>query len=211
MNTLSILITIIIITAVGMTGYMFYLIFFKYEPKYKSKIINFDTKHTNGRFLGNYKDLEWGAGGRGKLTFTPTDVDFEKLDLKKIKLKDEEILFNPGRLVSIPRGPLSKDFDILFKLPEEVGDIPEALADTPVGLALKWLVVNQQFVEKRIDILKDAVNNRDELLKEVGDAEMTAEFVSRQKAYVKDLAEMMLDTKQQSKKTDTLNLTKTGT
>lgn len=211
MELLSILVTIIFIACVAMGIYMFYLIFYKIELKNKSKIINFDVKHSNGRFIGNYKDLLWGAGGRGKLTFSPSDVDFDKLKSKKLKLKDEEILFNPGRLVAVPKGLLSKDFDIYFKLFEDEKDIPEALADTPMGLALKWLVTNQKFVEKRIEILRGAVNNRDELLKEIGDAEMTSEYLARSKAYFKDLTEMMLDAKQQTKKGDSTDLLrKTG-
>jgi len=58
------------------------------------------------------------------------------------------------------------------------------------------------------DILKGKITNRDELLSEVGDAEMTEELISKFKGYVNDLADMSLkmkDSKSPTSFTPTVN------
>lgn len=191
---------VIFILAAVVFVWLLTLLFHEHDKERRPIIINFDSKNAHGRFLGTRKDVVWGAGGRGELTYEPKDVDLQKLKKQKAELKDEKVIIAPHKFIALPEGTLSRDCAVIINLPSNPEQLDESLKHTPLGLALSFLTVQQDFVKKRVELLQDKIKNRDELLDEVGDAEMSEELIARIKGFNKDLAEMVLDMKESSRK-----------
>lgn len=192
----AIILAIIIIAAAGGIVWLLILLFQEHDRERKPIVINFNAKNANGRFIGTLRDMEWGAGGRGLVSYDPKDVDLEKLKKKKQKLTAEEIIIAPHKFISLPEGALSSDRAVIINLPDNPEQMDETLKHTPLGLAISFLTIQQDFVKKRIEVLQEKIKNRDDLLDEVGDAEMSEELISRVKGFNKDLAEMVLEMKE---------------
>ena len=162
-------------------------------------LLNFSNYGTHGRALGIVKDQIIGAGNRVKITMTPKDIDLNKLIREKKKLEDIDIMQESHKLVNLPKGTLSRDKNIVISLPKSPEDMSDGLKKTQLGVALQFLTLEQDFIKKRIDILSDKVKNRDALLKEIGDAEMSVEYVTKIKEFHKDVLGLMLDAKEAKK------------
>src|SRR5258708_25430869 len=144
-----------------------------------SRIINFASHDAHGRFMGVPTEIVKGAGSRYRISYRPEDADAKKLLEKKQKLLPETIIVDSNKLISLPKGTVSKDKNILIALADNPEEMDEAVKRSPLGVALSFLGLQQDFVKKQLEIHQDKIKNRDDLLKEVGDAEMSTELITK--------------------------------
>ena len=201
MELISLGIIAIFVAIIGL-GIWLSIIIFEDFNKNKSDnpfLLNFDTSTAKGNFFGMVKKREIGAGMRSKITFEPKDVDLEALKEKGEKLQDREIIVGRNQLIVAPKGTLSQDTNVMISLPNRVEDIDSFIKETPLGPALALLCETQNFVAKKEEILKEKIKNRDDLLKEVGDGEMTEELMHKFKGFMMDIIEMQMKSKESNK------------
>lgn len=199
----STLVTFVIFGVVAVVGWLIYILAFKKDDELKGDIVvNLASYESHGRALGVLKKMQRGAGGRFKIWFSPRDVDTEKLAKAKMVLADEDIIVQPHKLISIPSGAFSEDRNFHFILPDNAEELPEEFKKTPIGIMITQYVEAQDFVKKRIEILKQTITDKDAILKEIGSGEMTEPLLNMTKGWVNDLAAMMLDAKEAKRKAD---------
>lgn len=195
------LVNAVLLLAVGALGVWLYNIM-SAKPEENADdplFLNFNPRKSHGRFIGVMRDMTTGAGGRHTVTVEPRDVDLEKLKKEKKPLLPETFIVDTHKLDTFTKGTLSKDRHVTIGYPDTIDDMSEPLKNSLIGIGLQFALLEKDFVKKRVEILQGKVKNRDDLLKEIGDAEMTEEFIQRLKAIHMEAVEFMLKAKETKK------------
>lgn len=193
-----------IVIAIGLLGWLALIISRDKEKPKGPTLWNLSPDQSHGRAKGVIKEIVPGIGNpRLRITFTPTDVDVEKLKANKTVVQDEVFIINAHRLIPFPRGTLSMDEDIFLSLPEEIDDIPQAAKNTPLGLFAQHLVLTGDLEQQKTAIFKSMTDAQGQMLKDLNGGEISEEWIKTFKGANKEFAEAMLEWFQSRKKTDT--------
>lgn len=148
-------------------------------------VINLDSSDSNKRCVGYLKSNFNARNNRKIITALPRDCDPD------MGVVDDEIVTvaNFDRVITIPRGVLSKDKNIMFIMPERSEDMPEDLRNTNLGIALS--IYCDLAMGKKVDI--DAAReliNRQALLKLENVGELSVDKIHSLNELSNDLAKI---------------------
>jgi hypothetical protein len=176
-------ITILILVISGLSIYLSVLIFGeKKVPKDSPIIINLESKYSNGRAIGIVTDVESCSLTRKKYKYSPKDVDITKTE----EPKEEFIIVDPEKLAVLQKGSLSRDKNIIINCPDNATDFDEAIRNTTFGKALMFYTELKNYEKTHIEYLKEGSKRKSDILKEIGDGEISADFMSFMINLVKD-------------------------
>lgn len=193
---------IIILLGVALLGlgiYLFILIFKEEDERFEDNIIiNFMPQFTNpdkGHAIGMEVSTKK-IGKRFLLEYSPRDLN-KRLLKEKEKLENVKIVVDSNKIISLPTGTMSGFRNVKVLLPPNPEDFPDQMKDTLFGQALMKLTeqINNSNVEAKI--IREGSNRKTKLLTELGDGEISEEFLERQKEINRELDKQKQDTKPQ--------------
>lgn len=146
------------------------------KPEDDPFILNFMSQRTNGHAYGLEKAAQRTTSGRWNCSFDPKDV--RPKDIIKNLWKPQEVVVDYDKVVTLPKGMFSKHKNVKIYLPQNAEDLTPALKDTSFGKML-MLMIEKQNLDKTIqEMLREGTKRRDDLLKELGDGELSAEWLT---------------------------------
>lgn len=186
----------------GAAGFLLFLamiaiIFAIYEYFFKAKdevkensprIYNFMSSESQKRFEGVEISSEQGAEGREIINYQATDINLKDLNRKEIKekLKPQQIITYPEKIVSLSKGELSQDKALKFILPDNANDLPESLKNTLFGRGLMWASEEANAQKTIIGMLEEGKIRREEIIQMIGDGELSRDWISSIEGRAKD-------------------------
>lgn len=173
----------------GLGIYLVILIFREEDEKFEDNmVINFMPQYSNpnkGHAIGMEVSTKK-IGSRYLVEYQPRDVN-KKLLKEKEKLENAKIVVDSNKILSLPTGTLSGYRNIKILLPPNPEDFPDSMKDTLFGQALMDLTekINTSNVEAKI--VREGSSRKTKLLNEIGDGEVSEEFIERTKELQKEI------------------------
>jgi len=158
-------------------------------------MLNFCSSLDSGRFLGEVKKIETAKGGRHYITLAPKDIDTR---ITK-ELDDVNVIIDKDKLISLPKGGVSKEKNIMVGLPPKAELLTPALKDTLIGKAIMWATEMDNYAKTQVEILREGINRRDDLHKEIGTGEASNKFLEFTKDLTLDWMENMINKNEKNK------------
>jgi hypothetical protein len=195
----SALIIFSIIGALIVTGLIIWLLVVifrdKEEEKDRNMALNFMSNYSNGRAYGQELSVDKSFEGRFIITFMPKDITSDSLKT----LKAEKIIVDKGKLISLPRGTWSKEKNISIYLPIRAEDFPDALKQTEFGKMLMLFTEMKNSVNSEVDMVREGSRRKDDILKRIGDGELSGEILDANHELIKELIKMMAENRTRDK------------
>ena len=91
-----------------------------------------------------------------------------------------------NKRILIPKGCLSKDKSITMILPNTSAEFDEEFKKTDIGKAFMWLTELKNLEKTQVDIINEGSIRKTELLKRIGDGEVSKAFMGITDELVKD-------------------------
>jgi len=183
------------IAFVLLTGLVLWLVIEIYRTKKQlvdtPLALNFVAHLSDGRFIGNEEKVSKGRNGRYVISLDPKDIDIRN----EKEVKPVTVIVDNNKLISVPRGSLSRERNVNFYLPPNANDIPDALKDTLIGRAMMWATELKNYEKTVIEILREGGERKDLMLKKIGDGEISKEFISFQEGLVSDYLQKVVSPK----------------
>jgi hypothetical protein len=173
----------------GLTLWLLVTVFSeKRRGKDNPLFINFLSSRDNKRFIGEQISIVQGKGGRHVVEIEPRDLghDFEG------PLVNEKIVVDSNKLIGAPKGSLSQDRNVNIGLPANIDDVPEVLKETVLGKGIIFMTGLKDLEKTVEDILREGTTRRDELLRKIGDGEISKEFINLQEGLIKNHLEKLI-------------------
>jgi len=174
----------------------------KKEPEDKTIALNWCSHLSGGRFLGTEDDVKLGKGNRFFIHIDPKDISVNH----KGEIKLQPVIVDVNKRVTSSRGFPSKDRNIAFYLPPNPEDFPDSFKETALGKAFMWLTELKNYEKTVIDIVREGSSRKDELLKKIGDGEISKEFIQFQEGLVADYLKKIINPKEAKEKSSSINL-----
>jgi hypothetical protein len=170
---------------------------YREEPKDKDNpyCINFLSGQTEGRAIGVEKTTIVGKNGRRIVKFSPKDIYNDNL----IEIPDVEAVVDQNKIISLPKGTLSKDKNINIFLPATPDRFPDPLKQHEFGKMLMFWTSLKSADNALIDSLKEGMLRQTEHLKSLGGGEVSVEKMTQ----IHELFEDTLNAVKESKKDKT--------
>jgi len=182
----------------GLTLWLLVVIFSeKKKGKDNPLFLNFLSSRDNKRFIGEQVNIVQGKGGRHVVEIEPRDLSHDF----KGPLVNEKIVVDSNKLIGSPKGTLSQGRNINIGLPANIDDVPEILKETVLGKGIIFMTGLKDLEKTIEDILREGTVRRDELLRKIGDGEISKEFINLQEGLIKNHLEKLIsgkDTKSSS-------------
>ena len=180
------------IAILGLIVYWILLIFRDEDEQLQDNlIINFMSNYTTpvkGHAIGlevNTKRI----GKRFLIEYAPRDIN-KKLLKDKDKIDNVKVAVDSNKILVLPEGTLSGYRSVKILLPPTAEDFADNLKTTQFGQAMMELTekINDANVEAKI--IRTGSNRKTKLLNDIGDGEISEEWVERTKDYQKELDKM---------------------
>lgn len=198
MDTLTTI--IIIVLGAGLLGlavYLILLIFRDEEDRLEDNvIINFMPQYSSpvkGHAIGmevNSKKI----GKRYLIEYAPRDIN-KKLLRDKVKIENVKIVVDSNKIIVLPEGTLSGYRNVKILLPPNSEDFPDSFKHTLFGQVMMELTEKISDANVEAKIIRTGSTRKTKLLEELGDGEISEEFLERQKEINKELDKQKLDSK----------------
>ena len=195
----TIFIVILGIALLGLGIYLIILIFREEDEKFEDNIIiNFMPQFSNpvkGYAVG-MEVLTKKVDKRYLIEFQPRDLNKRALK-DKDKIENAKVVVDANKIISLPTGTLSGFRNVKILLPPNPEDFPDQMKHTLFGQALMELTekINNANVEAKI--IRTGSTRKTKLLEELGDGEISEEFLERQKEINREIDKMKPDTRPQ--------------
>lgn len=173
------------------------IVFLNYKKEIKDDVfgINFMSFKSDGRFVGIERDHKTGKDGRHIISLDPKDVDLSKdEDMKPVK-----VIVDARKIISMPKGTVSRDKNINIYLPKSATDFPDAIKDSDLGKAFMWLTELKNLVNTEVEMLAEGHTRKDALLIRIGTGEISRSFMKFNEELVKDALEAAVNSKDKPK------------
>lgn len=174
--TFVIVILVMIIIALCISLIMLFLKE-KEKPQDEAILLNLMPYRTSGHAIGSISKYDRGAEGRWKINFDPKDV--RPKDILEKNWKNEQILVDTNKLLVLPKGYPSAHKSMMIALPPFPEDIPEQFRNTEFGKILQIWTEKKNVEKTIIDSIREGSIRKDEFLKELGDGEISATYISK--------------------------------
>ena len=187
--------------AIIMAAVVLVLKFSKESELFEDKpfILNFCSKNIypeKGIAYGILKSIETGKGGRKIVKFEQRDILPKDFKL----IKESTVVVDQNKIVSIPKGgDWSKQKNIMMLLPSSATDFPDSLKETLFGKGLLLATEIQNAVNAEINSLKEGSERKSEILKRLGDGELSREHIMSIDEIFKDVVKLAVDAKKENK------------
>lgn len=165
----------------------------------KAFVLNFCSKNSypeKGIAYGILNNIEIGKGGRKIVKFEQRDIlpkDFELV-------KESTVIVDQNKILSIPKGgDWSKQKNIMILLPSSASDFPDSLKETLFGKGLLIATEIQNAVNAEINSIKEGSERKSEILKRLGDGELSREHIMSIDEIFKDVVKLAVDAKKENK------------
>lgn len=162
-------------------------------------IINFCSKNSfpeKGVAYGMLKNIEAGKNERRVVSIEQRDVlpkNFE--NIKEIK-----VVVDKNKIVTIPKGgDWSRQKNIMLLLPASASDFPDSLKSTPFGVSLMLMTEIQNAVNDELSSVKEGSTRKSEILKRLGDGELSREHIAAIDEIFKDVVRLSTEAKKEVK------------
>lgn len=191
MNDLFLYIIIAILFIALLVGIVILLtIIFNKKDDYHDNaiLLNFCSALSNGKFLGEVLKTQNGKNNRKIIEFLPKDVDLKNI----AELKPEKVIVDNAKIISLSKGLVSSDKNILISLPPSADDFSGPIKETLIGKALMWATELQNFTKTQSEILQEGIDRRDAIAKEYGTGEMSTKFLEFTNSLVQDYMQSTL-------------------
>jgi len=184
--------------------------YFKEKRKVEDKPFAFNfCSHLpggDGRFFGIEHSVQLGKKNRYFITLDPKDISVTN----EAVVPMVEVVVDSNKRISLAKGRPSKERDIIFYLPPNPEDIPSELQDSVIGKAMMWATKLKNYEKTVVEILREGTDRRDKLLKEMGDGEISKEFLEYTTGLVQDYLGKIINPKDIKDKSSSINLTGSG-
>lgn len=193
---LYILLAVLILASVGGWVWLLTLLFGKNLVAEDTPLLNnYNSMLDNGAFMGEVKNINYACkGNRIELIYEVKDID-----IKNPMIKEQKIYIENGKLISVPKGVLSRYRNILIALPATAQEVPGALKDTLLGKGIMFMVELDNLGKSCEDILRKGIKDRDTLLKDIGTGEISDKWVKMNKTFMTDYVEALFSKKMDNK------------
>jgi hypothetical protein len=130
----------------------------------------------------------------------PKDVNVDKLekDVKSVK-----IVVDRNKYLSFPKGTLSKSRNISIGMPLTADHMHETVKDSIFGKGLMFAAELQNAANAEISSLLEGHSRKDDILKRIGPAEISKEFLNLITESYHDALKLALDAKNRDTKPST--------
>jgi hypothetical protein len=149
-------------------------------------MINFMPQYTNQSAYGIERSSEKGKEGRTHIKYSPLDIDPETID----QVKDKELIVGKGKRIIVPPGDWSGHKSMGFYLPPTAEDFPDTLKNHEIGKMFMHWVEIKNAINSELDSVKEGSKRKDEILKKLGDGELSKEHLQLIGGLQKDLIKM---------------------
>lgn len=192
----------------GSVIWLLRIIFFTRDDREDNPLaLNFLAKRGKGNFILEELKRESGKNGRIIAVGSPKDLPPNY----KEEIKNENVIVDRNKLLTIPKGALSTYKNINIYLPADQSDIDSSIKDTVLGKGILFMS-GLKDVEKTVeDILREGVIRRDQLLKKIGDGEISKDFIQFQEGLVQDYLTKIVSPPNVKEKSSSITSIGTGT
>lgn len=166
----------------------------KKEAKDSPIDLNFLSHFDTGCFIGTEISSVGAKDNYHFIKMLPKDIDIDKLNKNEV-IKPVSIIVENNKICSFPKGTLSKDKNINFLLPKKSSDFHETVKDSIIGKGLMLAVELQNSSNAEINSLIEGHIRKDEILKRIGNAEISKEFLTFQSELYQDMLRTALEAK----------------
>ncbi|MFW5793888.1 MAG: hypothetical protein ACOCV1_00160 [Bacillota bacterium] len=165
-------------------------------------VLNLIASEEDGRAMITEKEVQNGCGKRFVVNAEANDIDQNSKNINR----ELKIVVPENKVISLPQGLLSKDRNIKIYLPIRAENMPESIKNTDFGKSLMFLTELKDYKSSVEKILREGSKRKDNLLQEIGDGELSSEFLNSIKGLViKDIKELIRDKKGNSSNITDLN------
>lgn len=172
----------IIATLIGVAVLIF-LLYKKDKVKEDNPlVINFLSKHSEGRALGIYKESEAGKDGRERIIMSPRDIDFNKME----DVKDVAIITQTSKVLNFSKGQWSKDRNLKVILPANAEDFEKSFTETPFGRMMAFYVEVDNADKNVKDAMEKGFQIQAQYMKELGHGEVSIKMMNQLSNIFKD-------------------------
>ena len=196
-NILYVTLTVGFIILAGLLLWLLsYVLVERKEPEDAPIAINFLSHFDGGHFLGIETDSKAAKDGRHFIKILPKDLHPKKMgeDIEEVS-----VIVGRNKICSYPKGTISKDRNIKVYLPNHPDDLHEAVKDSILGRGIMMAIELQNAANAEIESLLKGHERKDEILKRIGHAELSKEFVSLMEEQYQDILKFQLDAKSKDK------------
>ena len=159
--------------------------------------INFLTNYTDGVALGIETSIVTGKSGRKIVTLAQRDVAPTNFD----KMKEVKVVVDKNKIITLPKGTWSREKNINLYMPPSAEDFPDTLKHTEFGKMLMLWTEIQNAVNSELDMVKEGSRRKSEVLKRLGDGELSRENLITINEFQKDLVKLATDVRTREKST----------
>lgn len=157
--------------------------------------LNFMADHCDGRFIGVEKKSELGKDGRKIITLEPRDVNPYQME----KAKNVPVVVDRNKLISLPKGVVSRDKNINIYLPPSLADFPPALKETLFGKIMMFLTAITDASNAEIAAFQEGMKRQSQHVKTMATGEVSLERMNQIEEIYDDLLTAAKDTKKGDK------------
>ncbi len=168
----------------------------KSEASDSTLTLNFLSHFDNGFFIGAETSSVGAKDNYHYIKFLPKDVNVKN---NATKIKEVDVIVEKNKYLSFPKGTLSKERNISMLLPKTASDFHEAVKDSVIGKGLMLGVELQNAANIEIESLLQGHLRKDDILKRIGHAEISKEFLSFQTELYHDALKFAFDVKNRDK------------
>lgn len=171
----------LVVVFIGLVIYVLTLIFKEEDkPDDDPIVLNLMSEKTHGHAYGSEKAAQRTSSGRMHCTFVPKDVR-PKAIMEKT-WQEQEIIVDFDKVLTFPKGTVSKHKTLKVYLPQRAEDLSPAVRETSLGKVFMVMIETKNFEKSLTDMLREGTKRRDDVLKELGDGELSAEWLESIKA-----------------------------
>ena len=177
------------------------LIYIFYRPQKDLKdtpiILNL-VKHCK-YFIGSQLSIDNAKNNRKIITMEPKDIS---VNAKEVETAN--IIVDANKLEHWPMGSVSKDRTIIWALPNSATELPDQIKNTVIGKGIMWAIELQNSVNAEVASVMEGSQRKTEILKRLGDGEISKEFLQFEDELRRDTIKSVLDLKKEKPATPTL-------
>lgn len=152
------------------------------ERKDTTLLLNFNATRDGGNFIGEIVNIDHNTKkGRPIIEYEVKDIDISNPEL----ILQKAIIDN-GKMLSMPKGTLSKKRNVIIALPPRAEDLTGSFKETLFGKGIMFMTELDNFAKTQVEILREANNRKDSLAKEIGTGELSVIFTNQIKEHVQD-------------------------
>lgn len=185
------------VLVLGLGIYLLFLIFRDDEEKFEDNlIINFMSNYTipiKGHAVGLEIETKR-IGNRYLIEYLPRDINRKRLEINK-NIDTVKVAVDKNKMLVLPEGTLSGYRNVKILLPPKPEDFTDNLKTTLFGQAMMKLTEEINGANVESIIIREGSNRKDKLLKELGDGEISEEYIQRQKEINKEIDKMKQDSR----------------